>query len=159
MKTLYIISLFVLGAVPISAQEFQNYSARELSQKVVTLDKYAGEKLTIIDFWATWCKPCLESMPELQIIYEDFKDEGVALIGVSVDSPRNLSKIKPLASSLGVEYPILSDPNSDLMNRLKVSAMPTLIIFDSNGKELYRHVGFQKGDELDIIDEIEAALD
>ena len=156
---LSVFSILLVWSVDVNAQNFEAYSAQNLKQQTVTLGKFTGEKLTVIDFWATWCKPCLQSMPELQTIYDEFKDRGVNFIGVSVDSPRNLSKIKPLAESLGVEYPILVDPNSDLMNRLKVSSMPTLLIFDAGGNEIYRHAGFVSGDELDIIDEIESALE
>ena len=54
-----------------------------------------GEKLTIIDFWATWCKPCVNSIPKLVELSESYPESDVVFIGISIDSPRNMAKVKP----------------------------------------------------------------
>ena len=85
----------------------------------------------------------------------EFADRGVRFIGVSIDGPRNQSKIGPFMQSLGVSYPILRDLNSELMSDLGVTAVPTLLIYDADGEQLYFHEGFRPGDEIMIRQYIE----
>lgn len=124
----------------------------------VNLQDLQGEKVTVLDFWATWCKPCLNAMPKINEIYNGFKDKGVNIIGVSVDSPRNHAKVKPLIYSLGLNYPVVFDMDEDLTTEMNVVALPTLCILNKEGKLVYVHEGFTPGDEAKIKDEIEKLL-
>ena len=118
----------------------------------VLISDIRGEKLTIVDFWATWCKPCLIAIPELVNIQKEFESEGVQLIGINIDSPRNKSKIKPFANARGLNYPVLLDENQEMMAEMNVVLVPTLIIFDKDGNQVFTHEGFVPGDQ-DIIRE------
>jgi thiol-disulfide isomerase/thioredoxin len=118
-----------------------------------------GEELTIIDFWATWCKPCIKSIPKLVEMSNEFKSEGVNFIGISVDGPRNLAKVKPFARSLGVDYPVLHDINSEVMGKLGVRAVPTLLIVNSEDEIIYFHEGYKPGEERMIEEEIRKLLE
>lgn len=149
--------LFLFAAFLASAQ-IPDLQVKDLKQNQNSLEELKGEKLTVVDFWATWCKPCVTAIPKLNEIYADFEDRGVALIGVNVDGPRNQAKVKPLVRSLNVEYPILLDPDQELVNELNVSAFPTLLVFNSKGKELYVHEGFVPGDEELIKKKLEELL-
>jgi peroxiredoxin len=75
-----------------------------------------------------------------------------------VDSPRNLSKVKPFARSMGITYPILLDASGEIMGDLNVTAVPTLMIIDKEFRVLYVHEGFNAGDEAIIREEIEKHL-
>ena len=61
-----------------------------------------------------------------------------------------MAKVKPFAHTLGISYPVLLDTEQDIMTALQVTAMPTLIIMNTNGKILYRHEGFVLGDDVEI---------
>lgn len=126
-----------------------------------TLQSYAelsGEKLTVIDFWATWCQPCLRSLPELNELYKAYSAKGVNFIGISIDGPRNQSKLKPFVHSMGVDYPILRDVNSEVMSEMNVSTVPTLLLLDGKGEVLFYHEGYRPGDEAFIRKKIEENL-
>lgn len=120
---------------------------KDTNNNLVNLNSISGEKLTVIDFWATWCKPCVNALPKLSTLSEEFTSKGVKFIGVSVDGPRNQAKVKPFTQSLGIKYPIVFDPNQELFSEMNASVLPTLIIVNSRGKEVFRHEGFQPGDE------------
>ena len=87
----------------------QDFTLNDTENEPVSYSDLKGDKLTVIDFWATWCQPCVSSIPKLVEIRSDYMDKGVAFIGISVDSPRNLSKVKPFSHSLGIDYPVLLD--------------------------------------------------
>ena len=88
----------------------------------------------------------------MNTLAEEFKDQGVNFIGISIDGPRNQSKIQPFVNSMGISYTILKDINSEVMTDMNVTSVPTLLIIDSEGEVIYTHEGFRPGDE-DVIRE------
>ena len=151
--------MLLLFSLPVYPQgKVYDFSLKNTENKTVSLSQISGKSLTVVDFWATWCQPCIRSMPRLVDLSEAYKDKGVSFIGISVDSPRNLSKVKPFARSMGIRYPILLDSSGELMGELNVTAVPTLFIINSDYKILYIHEGFNAGDELAIREEIDKHL-
>ncbi len=130
----------------------------DINGKSTSLNELKGEKLTVLDFWATWCKPCVRSIPELVKLSDEFHEKGVRFIGVNEDSPRNFSKVKPFATSLGITYPVLLDTDQELLTDLLIDSFPTLVILGSKGKVLFTHVGYSDGDENIIKEKIEKLL-
>jgi len=136
-----------------------NFRLNDLNNRPRSFSELRGDKLTLIDFWATWCRPCLRAIPELNRIHEIYGDRGVNIIGVNCDGPRSISKVLPLTRSLQVSYPVVTDMNADLMKSLNLSAFPTLLLADREGKVLWVHEGFIPGDEELIKREIERYLE
>ena len=136
-----------------------DFSLKDVDRNTVYLSEIKGENLTVIDFWATWCQPCIRSLPKLVEMSGDFEARGVQFVGISVDSPRNVSKVKPFARSIGITYPVLVDPSGELMGELNVQAVPTLLIVDKDLNIVYTHEGFNAGDEVEIREEIEKYLE
>lgn len=157
IKTGTSILLLVL-AIPIFGQE-PYFRLKDLDNNWKEYTDLQGSNLTVIDFWATWCHPCMKSIPLLDEIYREFQDQGVRFIGVSVDGTRNQSKIAPIVKSLGITYPIIRDIDSELMSDLGVSAVPTLLIYGPDGDQLFFHEGFRPGDEHIVRQQIEMHLE
>lgn len=145
------ISFFLLVFLNIAnANQIPGFKLKNTENQLYSLDELKGEKYTIIDFWATWCKPCLKAMPELNNIYNDYSAEGISLIGISVDSPRNRAKVKPFINSMGIAYPVLLDINSEVMHELNITAVPSLLIIDKDNKTVFFHEGYKPGDDIII---------
>lgn len=141
-----------------SQQRIRDFELKNINNEMKSLEDLKGEQITIIDFWATWCKPCLSSIPKFNELYDEYSDKGLNIIGISIDSPRNVSKVKPFTSSLGIEYPILLDTNSELIARLNINAVPTMIMIDRQNNVLYYHEGFKPGDEKILRQKIDEYL-
>lgn len=102
----------------------------------------------IIDFWATWCKPCIKELIILDENYEAWKNEtGVEIYIVSVDDSRSMSKVLPLVKSNNWSFNVLLDPNSDFKRALGIIDIPHTFILDTNGTIIYEHTSFTEGDE------------
>jgi len=158
MRLTLIASLLFVFSTLLSQGKVDDFQLRNTENRLLSYSDLEGEKLTVIDFWATWCQPCIRSIPRLLDLNESFKNSGVKFIGVSVDGPRNSSKVRPFTRSMGITYPILLDVNSDVMADLMVTAVPTLLIVDQSGNIVYRHEGFNAGDEEIIKEEIDKHL-
>ena len=153
MKTLFLM-LFATICFVAEAQTVKNFELKDIENVTRTYDELKGEKITILDFWATWCKPCTKAIPELNKLYEEFKGKGVQIIGINCDGPRSISKVVPVSKSLNITYPVLIDLNASLVAELGVQAYPTLIFLNSNGKVVWIHEGYASGDAELIANEI-----
>jgi peroxiredoxin len=136
------------------AQQIRDFSLENIDKEEVTYTELKGAVLTVIDFWATWCKPCTKAMPKLDAIYQKYGEQGLSIIGISCDGPRSISKVAPVANSLGISYPILKDIDCEVMNSLQFQAFPTLLIIDQMDQIVWVHEGFSSGDEVEIEEQI-----
>ena len=157
MKQLTILILLLLCGYSGKTQ-IPDLELKSLENKLVSIEDLQGEKLTVIDFWATWCKPCVAAIPKLNEIHNQFSEKGVSFIGINVDGPRNQAKVKPFVKSLNISYPILLDTDQELVNDFNVGAFPTLIVLNEKGKEVFVHEGFNNGDEKLISTKLENLL-
>ncbi|NJO92744.1 MAG: TlpA family protein disulfide reductase [Chloroflexia bacterium] len=130
---LFMLFFQAIALPDLSAQTAKKYALNNLEGEEIHLSNIWGENLTVLDFWASWCKPCMKAIPELIKLSDEFAERGVNFIGINEDSPRNSSKVKPLAFSLGINYPILLDSDQEMMNDLLVNLLPTLLIFNKKG--------------------------
>lgn len=153
MKFLLFLSL-LFGSTFGTVNEVPNFRLKNLDGRTVSYNQVKGENLTVIDFWATWCKPCVKSIPEFVKMDKEFKDDQVKFIGISIDGPRNKAKVKPFIKSLGADYTVLRDSDSSVMARLRVTAVPTLLIVNSENEIVYFHEGYKSGEEVEIRNKI-----
>lgn len=123
-----------------------------------SFENLKGEKLTLIDFWATWCKPCIKAIPRLNEIYKEYKVKGVNIIGVKCDGPRSISKVEPMSKALAIEYPVLLDIDSELRIDLDVNYYPTLVMVNQKNEIVWIHEGYAHGDDELIKQQIEKHL-
>lgn len=159
-KNLLVVLIFlVLGQAYGHSQSFLETRLKNVKGEQSNILKEAGQKdLIVLDFWATWCKPCVKAIPKIIELEEEFKNESVSFIGINTDSPRNLAKVRPFVKTHGIEYPVLLDVDQEIMNELLINAFPTFLIVDRKGKVLFTHRGFANGDEKLIREEIKKLL-
>ncbi len=118
-----------------------------------------GGKPFIIDFFATWCKPCNRELSAIADVYEDWQEEtGVKIIAVSIDQAQNINKVKPLVDGHGWPYEVLLDPNGEFKRALGVQMIPYTLIVDGNGQIVYKHNGYTDGAEEELIDKVRALI-
>ena len=159
MKIMPIIIVLIMVAGTALGQKLPQFELKDTENNIKSYDDLKGSKITLVDFWATWCKPCLKAIPELNKIYDEYRSAGVEVIGISCDGPRSTAKVAPMVGTLQIKYPVLLDVNSDIVNNLNLASFPTLLVVDPSGKILYTHEGFETGDEIEIRKEIEKLLD
>ena len=113
---------------------------------VSVTDEFAKHKLTIIDFWASWCGPCRQEMPSLVKTYNEYKDKGLGIVGVSLDEDKE--QWSNAVSTMGMTWTQLSDLQgwqNSAAQMYGIQAIPFTIIVDSTGKVLTAGL---RGEEL-----------
>lgn len=126
-----------------------DFMLEDLSGKAVTLRESTGS-VVLLDFWATWCPPCLMSIPELVDIQKKYKDKGLVIIGISVDDPRQISNgdLLTFKERLGINYRIVradAKVMTDYFSDAEGMAIPTMFIIGRDGKIIEKKVGFRPG--------------
>jgi len=104
------------------------------------LARYRG-RVVIVDFWASWCKPCRQSIPWLNSMRERYGASGLTIIGVNVDAERG--DAERFLREVPIEFEIVFDPDGTLAKQFKVQAMPTSYIVDRGGKIVDTQLGFR----------------
>lgn len=157
MKKILIITILMLSghAGSILAQ-LPAVTLRTIDGSNVRTDTLRNDgKPFIIDFFATWCKPCNRELDAISEVYEDWQQEtGVKLFAISIDQAQNINKVKPLVDNHGWEYDILLDPNGDLKRALGIQMIPFVLVCDGQGNIVYKHNGYTDGCESELIEKV-----
>ena len=128
-----------------------NFRAKDMNGQPVVLEDLLGKGPILIDFWATWCKPCLKEMPYIQRLHEEFEDEGLKVLAVTIDSPKTQSRVKPKVKGKKFTFTVVMDPSQDVFRRMQgKGSVPYVVVLDPEGMIRYRHTGYRPGDEKEL---------
>ena len=123
--------------------------------KQLALSDLKGQ-VVMINFWASWCGPCRQEFPALDQIYAKYKPMGFTLVAINVESEK--SDAEKFLAKTPASFPILFDPDNKVSGQYGVSAMPTTVLVDRQGRVRWQHRAYKPGDEAAYIEQIRAAL-
>lgn len=113
-------------------KEAPDFSLPNLEEKTVRLSDYRG-KVVFLNFWATWCKPCREEMPSMDVLYKNFERDGLVVLAVSIDRVTTKKDIPPFINSMNLTFPVLVDSWGQTDKRYKLMGVPETYIIDQQG--------------------------
>jgi len=133
--------LFIWGLFqpsPVTQGEAPDFTLADLEGHTVTLSEHRGE-VVVLNFWATWCGPCVQEIPELNRFHQQHPD--VTLLGVSVDKNVPTSRVNAISKKLRIGYPVVHDPKAQIAEQYGIHTLPTTYVLDENGEIVRYHVG------------------
>lgn len=142
MKIAILTILFFLSSFSFAGEENNLHQLQGFdfnSNQVVELKDFKG-KIIYLDFWASWCPPCLKSMPFMEKLHQQYNGVDFEIVAINIDKDK--SDAVEFLQQQPISFLNLYDPKGKIGKRLKVRAMPTAFLFDREGKLLYRHSGF-----------------
>ncbi len=128
--TLLVFATLVLGPVP----------ASRASSASLDLARYRGQ-VVVVDFWASWCKPCRQSIPWLNSLRARYGSQGLTIVGVNLDVER--ADAEKFQREVPIAFEVLYDPEGKLAEQFGVQGMPSTFLFDREGKLVRTLLGFR----------------
>jgi len=107
---------------------FSEMSFNTVNGKEIKLDEVAAP-IVILNFWASWCSPCLEEFPSMVELRTNFKEKDVLIIGINGDEENSLKEIKKVIRKYKINFPTVTDPSGEILSKFNVSSIPLTIIF------------------------------
>jgi peroxiredoxin len=107
-----------------------NFTLTDLEGKTWSLQELKG-KVVLVNFWATWCPPCRKEMPDLNALYQRFKDQGFVILAISDE---DADKVKPFIAERHISYPVMLDPGRKVNELFQVEGIPKSFVYDREGK-------------------------
>ncbi len=115
------------------------FLVRDIDGNVISTAEWK-DKVVLLNFWATWCPPCREEVPELVDLQTRYKDR-LQVIGISMDDPEDVRTVKKFAAQEGVNYPIVMASREIILEYGGVPALPTSFVVNTESKVVQKHVG------------------
>ncbi|MFH1699091.1 MAG: TlpA disulfide reductase family protein [Candidatus Zixiibacteriota bacterium] len=120
----------------------ERFSLRDLNGNIRKWSEFAG-KPVVINFWATWCGPCLRELPTLKKLYAEYQSHGIEIIGISVDQQNTIERVVPYVEQMDIPWVIVYGDAYSTREFGLGQSIPTTVFLDANGKETGRLIGAQ----------------
>ena len=135
----------------------RNFALPDMDKRIHRLSEARG-RVTMVNFWATWCPPCRRELPSMQRAWENLKPRGFAMYAINLGEDEEA--IFPFILSTGVEitFPILLDRQAEIVKQWPVLAIPTTFVLDRDGRIVYRAVGGREWDDPKLLETIRALM-
>lgn len=150
------------GAARPTGANAADFTLNTLDGGRVTLSDYEGDKVVLVDFWATNCEPCKAEMPEIVKLYDEKRAAGLEVLAVSIDGPGTQAALSSYVRRFNMRFPVLLDRETEVFDRYSPKGtMPYTAVIDRDGVIVLRRSGYQAGDEASwkqLVEAIDSTL-
>jgi len=137
--------------------EAPNFTLIDMEGNEVSLNSLRG-KVVFLDFWATWCPPCRNSLPHTQALSQHEKTKSGDLVVLAVNAREDVDKVKKFMQDNNYSFRVLLDKDGKVLDSFKVRGIPTFVLIDREGKVAWVQVGFMPGSEKAMEEAVSQAL-
>ncbi len=134
-----------------------DFALPDLKDRTIRLSDFRG-KVVFLNFWATWCQPCKEEMPSMEVLYKTFERDGLVVLAVSIDRVTTKQNIPPFVNSMNLTFPVLVDSWGQTDKRYKLMGVPETYIIDQEGVLREKVIGPRDWTRLDNLQEVARLL-
>jgi peroxiredoxin len=150
-------ALLVLSGASVSlgaAKKAPEFTLPDVEGEDVVLSELLEDGPVVVDFWATWCKPCIKAFPDLQELFDKYRNCGLSVVAVSIDGPRSMSRVGSFIKSKGHTFTVVLDPSQAVARKFHVTSVPRTVLINTDGEIEYAVTGYRPKNH----EELEAAV-
>jgi len=134
-----------------------NFTVRDINGKYVRLSDFS-KQLVVVNFWATWCKPCMVELKHLEKLYKKYKAKGFVVLAVSMDGSETQAKVKPFVRRYKLTFPVVVDSETRIVKLYNPKHAAPFSVYVKKGRVVKQREGFQVSDLPAIEKEIQDLL-
>ncbi len=150
----YLLKMYVLALLLVTtvyaSDKAHDFTLQNLDGERITLSKELEKGPVLLDFWATWCKPCLKELPHVNEIDKKYSEKGLKVLTITIDNAKGKSRVKPLVKGKKFDFEVLYDTDSEVMKLFGGKYPPLTVLIDQSGEIVYTKFGFSAGDEIKL---------
>ncbi|MDY7077720.1 MAG: cytochrome c-type biogenesis CcmF C-terminal domain-containing protein [Chloroflexota bacterium] len=125
---------------PRPGQTAPDFTLSLLDGSTVTLSDLS-DQVVVINFWATWCLPCEEELPDFQAVWDEYQERDIVFVGIAVQGEEEIAEVEEMVARFGVTYPLGLDRDGDIFTAYGITGVPETFVVDIQGRVAYVHVG------------------
>ena len=156
-SVLFVLVFIMVAGIAVGADSVApDFALPNMDGKDVKLSQLLGHGPVIVDFWATWCKPCIKGFPALQQINDRYKTQGLTVLAVSVDSPKSRERVAPFIKSGKYTFEVLYDTDGKVAKKYGAVVVPRTVVINSKGEIVYTATGYRPTNEEQLDQAVKA---
>lgn len=135
-----------------------NFKLENLDREIIELNNYLGDGPVLLCFWSSCCKSAVAQVEAFSTLYEKYNERGFVMLAISTDDEKTVAKVKPYIKSKKFEFPVLYDTDGNVARTYYAFNVPFSVLIDKLGKIVCSHLGYMKGDEIELNKKIKQLL-
>ena len=148
-----IVLILLLGIYLLALEKVPNFTLEDIDGNTVKFSELLEKGPIILNFWASWCKPCMKELPILNNLKTKY-DTLITVVCVSADRPRDFAKARSIIKSQKFSFLTLFDQNREVQKLFNITSIPRIFIISQDGEIIYDHTGYKRGDEKHLEEEL-----
>jgi cytochrome c biogenesis protein CcmG, thiol:disulfide interchange protein DsbE len=127
-----------------------NFNLEDLDNEIIELNNCVGKGPLLLCFWSSCCRSAVAQVEAFSKLYGKYEDEGFMMLAIAVDPENTIAKVKPFVLSKGFKFPVLYDSDRNVSRLYYAYDVPFSVLIDTLGIIVYSHLGYMKGDEIEL---------
>jgi cytochrome c biogenesis protein CcmG, thiol:disulfide interchange protein DsbE len=127
-----------------------NFNLENLDGEIIELNSFLGKGPLLLCFWSSCCRSAVAQVEAFSNLYGKYEDEGLMMLAIAVDQENTVAKVKPFVLSKGFKFPVLYDSDRNVSRLYYAYDVPFSVLIDTLGIIVYSHLGYMKGDEIEL---------
>jgi cytochrome c biogenesis protein CcmG, thiol:disulfide interchange protein DsbE len=167
MKSLFIQLLIILLFVTAYSQNDKkavtgrtapNFKLENIDSEIIELNDFVATGPVLLCFWSSCCKSAVSQLEAFAELYDNYCGQGFTMLGIATDDENTIAKVKPYVKSKKYKFQVLYDSDQEVARTYYAFDVPFSVLIDASGRIVYSHLGYMKGDEIDLENNLKLLL-
>lgn len=141
-----------------SGRTAPNFKLENIDSEIVELNEFIGTRPILLCFWSSCCKSAVDQVEAFSPLFNKYRDSGFIMLAIATDTEKTIAKVKPFTKIKGYKFPVLYDADRSVSRLYYAYDVPFSVLINKYGKIVYSHLGYIKGDEIELENKIKVLL-